>query len=102
MILWMEKIIQLVNQWNPGRDFNVGNIFIIDILKMFDQGPQTVAVRGNENSFAVPQFRDNCLFPVWQNSFQGIFQGFGPGRFFKVLITRIVFYVSAYLSPCPA
>jgi hypothetical protein len=68
-----EIFIQLVDQRDGRGDVELDNLFFGNIVQVFDQGAQAVAVRGDQYFFSGFYRRGNGFMPVGQKAVDRIF-----------------------------
>jgi hypothetical protein len=73
--------VQFIHERYAGRDVQVHDVVIADLVEVLHQGPQAVAVGGDEHSPDGKDGRYNHLMPVRQEAGHGVFQALGAREF---------------------
>src|SRR5690606_5339137 len=55
-----------------------------DVVEYLDQGTQTIAMCRNNDVLASTDLRCNHVVPVWNDTYQGVFQAFAERNFFAL------------------
>ncbi len=77
---WFQILIQLVHQRNTRGDIEFNNLVFRDVIQVFDQSPQAVAMRSNDDLLPGSYFRNNFLEPIGQKPLNSILQALRPGQ----------------------
>jgi hypothetical protein len=91
---WCEVVVQFVNQRNPGRDIHADDFGIGNLIQIFDQRAQAVAVRCDQHALSGLDGRSDGFIPVGQNAVNGVLEAFGERRFarFQADVSRITMW----------
>ena len=69
--------VEFVNQWNAVRDIDAHDVVVGNVVQVFDQGADRVAVRGDDDAFARLDGRGQLFRPQRHHPRHGVFQAFG-------------------------
>jgi hypothetical protein len=72
----VKLIIQLIDKRDSGGNVHADNFTFRKLIKVFNQGTETVPVPRYENGFPHSKGRCDVFVPTRQNSFHGVFQAF--------------------------
>ena len=73
----LQIVVQLVDQRNPGRDVQLDDVLVGDVVEILDQRAQRVAVRRDQHPLAGVNRRRDRLVPVRQESRDRVLQRLG-------------------------
>lgn len=86
---WLNIFVQFINEWNAGWKVQRHDGLVGQIVQMFDNATQTVAVRSDDDLLALLQLRHNHIVPVWQRTCDGQFQRFEFGELFWFWVASV-------------
>ena len=64
----LQPVVELVDEWNSGRDVQLDDVLVADVVEILHQRAQAVAVRGNQHTLSARDRRRNRLVPVRQEA----------------------------------
>ena len=73
---WFELIVELVDQGNSSRYVQRQDILVGNVVEVFDQCPQAVAMCNNDGFLAALNRRHDGLVPVGEKSGNGVLEAF--------------------------
>ena len=77
---WLEIGVELVNQRNAGRDVQLQDLLLGEIVEIHDKRAEAVAVGGNDHLFSGLHSRGDFFMPEGKEAFDGILQTLGKGE----------------------
>ena len=76
----LQIFIELVEERNPGRDIQVGDLLVGDTVEVLYQCPQTVAMSRYHDPLPRPQVGDDGVVPVRQHPIDHVLETLGGGQ----------------------
>ena len=87
----LEVFIQFIDERDPGRDVHAEDLFFGNIVQIFHQRPEAVAVGRDEDFFPVPDHRGHDVVPKRKNARDRILEAFREWKiaFPEAFVARI-------------
>jgi len=73
----VHRVVELVDEGEPGRDVEVGDHVVGYLIQVFDEGTDAVSVGCDQDPFPVLYRRNDRLVPVGHHPGQRVLQRFG-------------------------
>src|SRR6186713_2439609 len=71
-----EIVIEFVHERNARRNVYADNFVVRNMIQVFDEGSQAVAMGRNQDTLTRSDHRSNRLGPVGKDAIDGVFQTF--------------------------
>lgn len=78
----LQIVVEFVNQRDACGNVQSDNLFLGDVIEVFDQRAQAVAVSGDKDTFTFANSGRNRFVPVGQEARDGVLQTFGQRKLF--------------------
>lgn len=82
---YIHVVVELVDEGSAGGNVELGDLGLVDIVQMLDEGAERVAVGSDDNVLTSLEVRNNTFLPVGEDAIEGGGEGLG-----EVLIEGVV------------